>query len=172
MVTEMSATPATEHPRFDSLTQAAFLNLWRTYDRLRALEDALFERYDLSPQQYNALRLLRSVSPGSMPTLAMGTRLISRAPDMTRLIDKLEARGWVSRERRTQNRRIVEVAISPAGLALLQELDEPVRQCAESQLGHLPEAQLKELIRLLELARRPHEEPTSHWVVKEELPQK
>ena len=163
----MAPTSQPNHPRFDSLPQEAFLHLWRTYDRLRAIEEALFNQYELSPQQYNALRLLRSVAPGSMPTLAMGTRLISRAPDMTRLIDKLEKRGLVSRERRSENRRIVEVSITSPGLKLLQELDEPVLQCARTQLGHLSDATLQELIRLLELARLPHEERGSLWAASE-----
>src|SRR3982751_144671 len=89
---------------FDSLEQEAFLNLWRTYDRLRALEESLFSQFELSAQQYNALRLLRGVHPQSMPTLALGAKLISRAPDMTRLLDKLEARQLVHRERRSENR--------------------------------------------------------------------
>ena len=75
--------------RFDSPQQEVFLNLWRTYDRLRALEDELFGRHGLTAQQYNALRLLRAAHPGKVPTLALATRLVSRAPDITRLLDKL-----------------------------------------------------------------------------------
>src|SRR5688572_3105692 len=90
-------------PRFDCLEQEAFLNLWRTYDRLRAVEEELFSQHDLSAQQYNALRLLRGVHPESMPTLALGAKLISRAPDMTRLLDKLEGRGLIKRERKSDN---------------------------------------------------------------------
>ena len=89
--------------RFDSLQQEAYLNLWRTYDRLKVVEDELFVQFDLSAQQYNALRLLDAVHPGAMPTLALGQRLISRAPDMTRMLDRLEERGLVQRERRPEN---------------------------------------------------------------------
>src|SRR5207245_6033646 len=85
--------------RFDSPEQEVFLNLWRTYDRLRTLEDELFSRYDLTPQQYNALRLLRGEHPNTMPTLLLARRLVSRAPDITRLLDKLEQRGFIERER-------------------------------------------------------------------------
>ena len=84
-------------PRFDSLYQQAYLNLWRTYDRLKAIEDDLFARSDLSAQQYNALRLLQAAHPGTIPTLTLGARLISRAPDMTRMLDRLEDRGLVRR---------------------------------------------------------------------------
>src|SRR5882757_3344407 len=126
--------PSSKSPRFDSLEQEVFLNLWRTYDRLRAFEEALFAQFDLSAQQYNALRLLRSAYPQSMPTLALGAKLISRAPDMTRLLDKLEARQMVKRERRSENRRVVEVAITAEGLQLLQQRAAPVQACAKQQL--------------------------------------
>src|SRR5438105_9824223 len=86
-------------PRFDSLEQEVFLNLWRTYDRLRALEDELFGRYELTPQQYNVLRLLRAQHPQTLPTLTLGERLVSRAPDITRMLDKLEQRGLIERQR-------------------------------------------------------------------------
>src|SRR6266852_9417308 len=97
-----------EH-RFDSLEQETFLNLWRTYDRLRVLEEELFGRYDLTPQQYNALRLLRGRHPGRLPTLELASRLVSRAPDITRLLDHLEGRGLIDRDRPASNRRVVEV---------------------------------------------------------------
>src|SRR5215204_4618176 len=106
--------------RFDSPQQEAFLSLWRTYDRLRALEDELFARYDLTPQQYNALRLLRAEHP--VPTLALADRLVSRAPDITRLLDKLEQRGLVARTRKPGDRRSVLVGITPSGAALLDEI--------------------------------------------------
>ena len=161
-----------EHPnpragRFDSVEQEAFLNLWRTYDRLRALEEGLFSQFDLSAQQYNALRLLRAVHPQSMPTLALGSKLISRAPDMTRLLDKLETRELVCRERRSENRRVVEVAITDAGLQLLKQLDAPVQACAKQQLGHVDGRSLQALIDLLHRARAPHEDAESVWRAKE-----
>ena len=143
--------------KFDSPEQQAYLSLWRTYDRLKALEDEMFAAYQLSAQQYNALRLLRSHSPDSMPTRALGARLVSRAPDMTRLLDKLEERQLIERERRAENRRVVQVRITPAGLTLLDALSERVRDCHQRQLGHLSAAKLRELVALLEAARRPHE---------------
>ena len=149
--------------RFDSLFQEAYLNLWRTYDRLKALEDELFSQHDLSAQQYNALRLLEAADPGTVPTLTLGARLISRAPDMTRMLDRLEDRGLVRRERRAENRRVVEVGITPDGKQLLQKLADAVQDCHRRQLGHLPERDLAQLIKLLERVRRPHEEPNSLW---------
>jgi DNA-binding MarR family transcriptional regulator len=159
------STPPGGGPRrgFDSLEQEVFLNLWRTYDRLRALEEELFGRYDLTPQQYNALRLLRAAHPGSLPTLALAARLVSRAPDITRLLDRLEQRGLVARDRHADNRRVVQVSVTEKGLELLRDLAEPVRACHRRQVGHLSPAQLRALVRLLRQARRPHEEPDGDW---------
>ncbi len=155
--------PTTAPRRFDSPEQEAFLNLWRTYDRLRAAEDELFARFDLTPQQYNALRLLRGARPESLPTLTLAARLVSHAPDITRLLDKLEARGWIVRQRPESNRRMVLVEITDAGLNLLRQLDQPVRACHERQFGHLSKSDLNRLIRLLHEARQPHEPAGSPW---------
>jgi len=155
--------PPSKIRHFDSLQQEAFLNLWRTYDRLRASEDDLFSQYDLTPQQYNALRLLRGEHPGTLPTLTLAARLVSHAPDVTRLVDKLEARSLVYRERPAHNRRIVLVGISDAGLTLLKDLDRPVRDCHLRQFGHLSESDLTNLIALLQAARAPHETADSTW---------
>lgn len=153
----------TKARRFDSLEQEAFLSLWRTYDRLRALEDEVFARHELTAQQYNALRLLRGSLPDKVPTLVLASRLISRAPDITRLLDRLEQRGLIDRERRADNRRMVHVGITDAGLNLLRTLDAEVKACNAQQLGHLNAEQLKTLIDLLRLARTPHEDPTGLW---------
>lgn len=156
--------------RFDSLTQEAYLQLWRTYDRMKAIEEEIFSQFELSAQQYNTLRLLRSVHPEGMATLQIADRLISRAPDITRLIDRLDDRGLVLRTRKPENRRVVEVALTDAGLQLLKDLEEPVQQCHERQLGHLAADELHELIRLMELARTPHEEPGSRWIADRSRP--
>jgi DNA-binding MarR family transcriptional regulator len=143
--------------RFDSPEQEAFLNLWRTYDRLRALEDELFAGFDLTPQQYNLLRLLKAARPGPVPTLALAGRLVSRAPDVTRMLDKLEARGLIARERSAEDRRSVLVTIAPAGLELVAKIAAPLRACHARQLGHLSPAELGRLTELLQAARAPHE---------------
>jgi DNA-binding MarR family transcriptional regulator len=160
----MATLPATRRiARFDSLEQEVFLNLWRTYDRLRVLEDELFGQHGLTPQQYNALRLLRAHQPEPIPTLTLADRLVSRAPDITRMLDKLEERGLVVRERPADNRRVVRVGITPRGQDLLAELQQPLRQCHQRQLGHLSAEQLKRLAVLLRAARKPHEGKESSW---------
>jgi DNA-binding MarR family transcriptional regulator len=149
--------------RFDSPQQETFLNLWRTYDRLRLLEDDLFGRYDLTAQQYNALRLLKAAYPKKVATLHLAGRLVSRAPDITRLLDKLQERALIDRERPADNRRVVNVGITEKGLALLEELAEEVRECHVRQLGHLQPDEMRTLIELLRKARVPHESPESNW---------
>lgn len=155
--------PARGSRRFDSLEQEAFLGLWRTYDRLRALEDELFARYELTPQQYNVLRLLRGEHPEKLRTLDLGARLVSRAPDITRMLDKLEQRGHIERDRPADNRRVVHIGITASGIALLDALREPLRVCHGQQLGHLSRKELEDLIALLRAARLPHESSASTW---------
>jgi len=149
--------------RFDSPEQEAFLSLWRTYDRLRMLEDELFAGFDLTAQQYNALRLLRAEHPAPLPTLTLAERLVSRAPDITRLLDKLEQRGVIARTRNPGDRRSVLVGITEPGLALLDRIAGPLRDCHARQLGHLPADDLKKLAALLKAARAPHEPDGSVW---------
>ena len=140
-----------------------FESVGEVVDRLRAAEDRLFSQFDLTPQQYNALRLLRGEHPAALATLDLARRLVSHAPDITRLLDKLEARALIRRARPAENRRLVEVTITVAGLALLETLGEPVRACHAAQLGHLPAGALKDLVKLLHEARRPHEDLASPW---------
>lgn len=155
---------SSRRPRhFDSPRQETYLSLWRTYDQLRAIEEELFSRHDITAQQYNTLRLLRGEHPEAVPTLELAGRLISHAPDITRLLDKLEQRGLIQRERPLENRRQVLIRITQAGLDFLQELDEPVRACHDKQLGHLTAEQLAQLNELLRLIRRRHEPEGSPW---------
>lgn len=160
----MSASPVHARVRrFDSPEQEAFLSLWRTYDRLRALEDDLFAGFDLTPQQYNVLRLLRAEHPEPVATLTLAERLVSRAPDITRMLDKLEQRGLITRTRSASDRRTVHVAVTAAGLALVDQIAGPLRECHARQLGHLSGRDLKTLSTLLKAARVPHEPDGSMW---------
>ena len=157
------SSPAPIHARFDSLEQEAFLSLWRTYDRLRALEEEFFRGWELTGQQYNVLRLLEAHREGPLGTLDLANRLVSRAPDITRMLDKLEQRGLVERARSDSDRRAVLVSLSPAGRDLLAQIREPLRECHERQLGHLPPEALEQLIRLMRQVRAPHEADGSSW---------
>jgi len=156
-----AAAPASAAPvgavSFDSLEQEAYLQLWRTYDRLRELDERVFAQHGISAQQYNALRVLRSAAPRPLATSALGARLVSRAPDMTRMLDKLEERGLVRRQRSVASRRRVDVWITPAGRGLVARLGGAVRQCGRDQLGHLDRKALVSFIDLLRRARAPHD---------------
>ena len=148
---------------FDSPHQEVFLSLWRTYDRLRTVEEELFGGYGLTPQQYNVLRLLRAAYPETVPTLNLASRLVSRAPDITRMLDKLLERGLIERERPENNRRTVMVGITGAGVALLEEIAPRVRECHERQCGHLEPGEMDILVALLHKLRGPHEPAGSDW---------
>ena len=150
-------------PRFDSLEQEVLLNLWRTFDRLRAHEDELFQEFGLTSQQYNVLRLLRAAQPDMLQTLTLAERLVSRAPDITRMLDKLEDRGLIVRDRPPENRRIVQIGITEAGIILLDQIAEPLQQCHSEQLGHMSATELRHLIQLVRAAREPHETESSSW---------
>ncbi|HEY2783666.1 MAG TPA: MarR family winged helix-turn-helix transcriptional regulator [Fimbriiglobus sp.] len=158
-------SPRLRTGRFDSPEQEAYLNLWRTYDRLRAFEDDLFAAFDLTPQQYNVLRLLDS-APEGVRTLSLADRLVSRAPDVTRILDKLEMQKWVRRRRSDKDRRTVMVSITAEGRALVKAVAGPLRACHARQLGHMPAPDLSALIALLQAAREPHEPPDSPWIFR------
>ncbi|EMI20572.1 transcriptional regulator, MarR family [Rhodopirellula maiorica SM1] len=151
-------------PTVDSPAQEVYLHLWRSYDRLRAIEDDLFGQYELSAQQYNALRLLSVVAPAGMQTMEIARQSISRMPDMTRLLDRLQKRGLISRARMAENRRVVEVFITDAGQQLLSKMSTAVLEMHQRQLGHLSPNQQKQLVKLLKLARKPHEDTTCDWL--------
>lgn len=142
---------------FDSLEQEAYLQLWRTYDRLREIDERVFAAHGLSAQQYNALRVLRAAAPGPLATSALGARLVSRAPDMTRMLDKLEEQGLVRRQRSVENRRLVQVWITAAGRTAVDRLADAVWRCGRDQLGHLDRKSLRAFIELLKQARDPHD---------------
>ena len=161
-MTPRSANPKRAN-RFDSPEQEVYLGLWRTYDRLRELEDELFVGWDITNQQYNVLRLLEAAHPAAVATQTVLKRLVSRAPDATRVLDKLAERKWIRRERSSEDRRAYWLGITEAGMAVLKEIAEPLRACHKRQLGHLNIAQLKQLTTLLQAVREPHELDDSPW---------
>ena len=154
----MSTRKDSSQVKFDSLEQEVFLNLWRTYDRLRSMEDEVFGPRGITSQQYNVLRLLAAHHPDAVPTLTIADRMISKAPDITRMLDKLEAASLIQRTRPQENRRLVLISITSSGLGLLAEIAEPLQQCHTKQLGHLDKQDLEQLGSLLQRARKPHEQ--------------
>ncbi len=138
---------------WSSREQEAFLNLLRTADTLARGELTLLKNANLSPNQYNALRILRGAGADGVSCSELGNRLIERDPDVTRLIDKLEERGLMARTRDARDRRVYRNVITEAGLDLLASLDAPIVAIHRKQLGHLGDEKLNALIRLLEEAR-------------------
>ena len=138
---------------FQHFEEEVFLNLQRTAQALTWATGELFKTVDLTPVQYNVLRILRGSLQTGLLCGEISERLVTRDSDITRLLDRLETRGLVERERHAKDRRAVVSRITPKGLEILAELDEPMSACIQGQLGHLSEGQLKELNDLLVLAR-------------------
>jgi len=140
---------------FQSLESEVYLNLARTADVLQRWEVDLLKPVDLTASQYNILRILRGAGADGHRCAEIASRMISRDPDVTRLLDRLEKRGLVRRARDTTDRRVVTTRITEAGLQLLAELDEPIESAQRKLLGHLSRHELETLNQLLEAARSP-----------------
>ena len=142
---------------FEVLEEEAMLNVVRTADVLQRELTDLFRPFDLSQTQYNVLRILRGALDEAEGGLACGeiaARMITRDPDVTRLLDRLEKRALISRSRDEKDRRIVFARITSAGKKLLAELDPRVAEAHKERLGHMSREDLRQLIALLEAARR------------------
>ncbi len=138
---------------FDCLEEEVYLNLSRTADALRRGVEELLKRRRLSQTQYNVLRILRGAGEKGLSCREVGRRMITRDPDTTRLFDRLEERGLLTRQRQTEDRRVVQTTITPAGATLVTAMDKPMIRLHQQQLGHLGERKLKALSKLLEEAR-------------------
>jgi DNA-binding MarR family transcriptional regulator len=132
--------------------ESAFLDLLRTTDMLSRGLITVLRSEDLSATQYNVLRILRG-APEGLPCGEVANRMITRDPDITRLLDRLEKRGMITRTRESKDRRMVMAQITPQGLKLLGRLDEPVQEIHRKQLGHLGRERLRTLTALLHAAR-------------------
>lgn len=138
---------------FESLEHEAYLNLVRTATALMRRETELLKARDLTPPQFNVLRILRGAGSEGLICRAIGERMLTYDPDVTKLLDRLEARGLVTRQRQSTDRRAIVARITPAGLRVLQEVDRPMLDLVVGLLGHLGERRLKTLSTLLEAAR-------------------
>ncbi|MEW5919129.1 MAG: MarR family transcriptional regulator [Gemmatimonadota bacterium] len=138
---------------FHSRYQEALLALMRTVAVAKRPVVKVVETTGISLAQYNVLRILRGAGPEGLPTLAIRERMIEEAAGITRLIDKLEAAGYVSRERSTPDRRLVLCRITNAGLDLLASVDDDVREADKAVLSILNAEELDQLIALLDKVR-------------------
>ena len=138
---------------FTSREQEAYLSLLRTADALQTRVEAKLREFGLTGTQYNALRILRGAGPEGLPCSEIGERMITRDPDITRLLNRLEKRGLVIRARAKTDRRVIHGKITTAGLKLLREMDEPVARHNREMLKHVGQGKLTQMIELLELVR-------------------
>ena len=137
---------------FESLEQEAALNVVRTNDQIQIRFARLFREYDLTPSQYNVLRILRGEGK-PLPILEIAERTITVVPGITGLIDRLEQAGFVARERCPKDRRVIYVALTKEGNKVVTALDQPVMDLHKQLLGHLNQTELREVSHLLEKVR-------------------
>jgi DNA-binding MarR family transcriptional regulator len=147
---------------FASKEQEVFLNVMRTAEALAEGMDSVLKPAGLSSTQYNVLRILRGAEAccgeTGLACREIGERMVTRDPDITRLLDRMEKAGLIVRERAKKDRRVIKTAVTEAGLKVLAELDGPVMEMHEKQLGHMGEGKLSKLSELLEEAREKRED--------------
>jgi DNA-binding MarR family transcriptional regulator len=142
-----------QEPAFASLEEEAVLNLLRSSDCLNRALHLKTRRWGVSSTQYNVLRILRGAHPGGLTCSAIRARMIAAEPDITRLLTRLKSLNLIRQQRDAEDRRVVWTCISESGLALLAEMDPMILAAPKELLARLSQAELTELIRLLELAR-------------------
>jgi DNA-binding MarR family transcriptional regulator len=145
---------ATTVPLEDQL----FVAILRIADALAQEAEQVIKSAGLTAAQYNVLRILRGAEPHGLLCRGIAERMISRDPDMTRLLDRMEKHAWISRQRQQDDRRVIKARITTEGLKLLKKLDQPVHELHKSQFRHMTAARLKLLSELLsEAAKRASE---------------
>lgn len=152
----MSSGPQQESKRRRRLTspeEEVYINLLRTAEALTWGVSETLKVADLTPAQYNVLRILRGAIPEGATCGQISERMVTKDSDITRLLERLDARGLITRARDGQDRRFITVRITQEGLSLLAGLDEPIAQCHKRQIGHMDKEQLASLGKLLEVAR-------------------
>lgn len=140
---------------FASLESEVFLTLVHTADALSRGGEEILKLVGLSPAQYNVLRILRGAGEQGLCCREVGERMITRDPDITRLVDRMERRGLLTRNRDSKDRRIIMVRIAEAGQKILKGLDKPMEEYNRNRLSHISKGDLRKLLELLEAAREP-----------------
>jgi MarR family transcriptional regulator, 2-MHQ and catechol-resistance regulon repressor len=143
---------------FSSTEEEALLNLIRTSDTLQRAFHRKTRQYGLTSTQYNVLRILRGAQPQGLNCSAIGSRMITAEPDITRLLGRLKALKLIRQHRDRSDRRVVWTQISDAGLELLKSMDPTIEQIPQDLLGHMSQSELSEFVRLLEMARQKSKE--------------
>jgi DNA-binding MarR family transcriptional regulator len=133
-----------------SFETRVFVALLKAAERLTQQAEQLMKEHGLTGTQYNVLRILRGAEPAGLPCKGISDRMISHDPDMTRLLDRMEKRGMITRERQSNDRRVVKTRITADGLDILRKLDGPVQEIHQRQFRSLGAARLKSLATALE----------------------
>lgn len=141
----MASRRATSLPLEDQL----FVTILKTADSLSQEAEQVIRTSGLTATQYNVLRILRGAEPDGLLCRGIAERMISRDPDMTRLLDRMEKHDWITRERQKDDRRVIKARITPAGMKLLQSLDQPIHDLHKKQFRHMSAARQKLLFELL-----------------------
>ena len=142
-----------QHKPFKSLKEEAHLSIQRTAALLEHAFETALKPHRITATQYNVLRILRGAEPDGLCRNEVGARLVRPVPDVTRLLDRLEAAKLIGRQRGGEDRRYVVTRITKAGLRLLDQVQQRIDEIHEEQLGHLDEAQLRQLVALLAVVR-------------------
>jgi len=138
--------PGKDYKHFSpSLEAKLFVALLRLSDHLAQDAERLIKSHGLTPTQYNVLRILRGAGPDGLPCKRIGDRMISRDPDMTRLLDRMEKRSLITRQRQTEDRRVIKTRITPDGLEILRKLDAPVDELHKKQFLELHKKQFRHI---------------------------
>lgn len=138
---------------FESLEDEVFINIIRTAEVFNRKLAEFLKTFELTSSQFNVLRILRGAEPDGLICREIGERMIAFDPDVTKLLDRLEARDLIVRERQQKDRRVITVRISKEGIKLLKEIDQPILDFVSNLLGHLDEKKLRALNELTEEAR-------------------
>jgi DNA-binding MarR family transcriptional regulator len=152
MVTKLQKELKQSKP-FRSLEEEVILNVARTAEHLAGAISGVLKEADLTITQYNVLRILRGAGDEGLTCSEISERMVTKESDVTRLLDRVESRGFISRERPATNRRIVLVRITDEGLGVLTELDGPIDELNRKLVGHLGQKKQKSLNELLEAIR-------------------
>jgi MarR family transcriptional regulator, organic hydroperoxide resistance regulator len=152
----MNSRIKTACPGATGIEDQVFVAILKTADALSAQAEQLIKTSGLTGAQYNVLRILRGAGPDGLPCNGISERMISRDPDMTRMLDRMEARQWITRERQKEDRRVVKAHITEEGLKLLKKLDAPVRELHKNQFKHMSATRQKTLLELV-IEVIPHE---------------
>ncbi len=142
-----------ETNRYRSSEEKAILNILRTAEYLASALSEVFKGADLTLTQYNVLRILRGAESEGLSCSEISERMITKESDITRLLDRLENRGFISRERPETNRRMVITRLTETGRGVLAELDEPVDSANRRLMEPIGKAKVKALSETLEEVR-------------------